>query len=384
MDLHLAELLLLGFQAAQSESMNRALLKSRSTKEAIVALLGRFPMKPTQSECNGSGICHCAKSALTNKVLISIFDLYFAAILSQDGDTADFMMMKAFVDRATESLTQVNCSLSEANLKSFRAPISLRNRQEFLYAPPPARDWRSGVTNLFTQNAHVSYDSMMKKIEDTCFDLERRCYDIEGPLRVAEEERDRRTAEAEKLNCRNGELERQLEHSSHTVSDLQQELARLEEQADNASARIDELSGSLEDSRQELHGQRCQAEEALQNERERARSRELDFMASSTEKDDRLEELQESLRLLQAENEQMRQTLGSASEDRTGLLAKSASLQQELVEAQNLLETNKLLCTEKEDEVQRLLADNEDMRLELGNMRATVRISTSLMILLMC
>lgn len=371
-DLHLANLLLSGFQAAQSPSMNRALLKSRSTKESIATLLGRFPMTPAQTECHQSEVCHCAKTALKNKVLINLFDLYFAAVLSRDGETTDFKLMKSFVNRAAESTTHVNCSFLTSNATDFRSSLSVRNRQDFFSNPPPARDWRLGMTDLFAQSAHISHGAMMKKVEDICFDLERRCYDIEGPLRCAEEERDRRTSEAEQLKLHNGELEIQLEHSSHTVFDLQQELSRLEEQAENSSRRVEELVSSLACAQEDLHQQRRESEETLQNERETARSRELEFMASATGKDDLIEELQENLRHLQVENGQMQQTLETVSKERNGLLETTTTLQQEVAEVRSSLETNKLLYSEKEGEVERLLADNEDMCLELANMRNTV------------
>lgn len=310
---------------------------------------------------------------MKNKVLVNLFDLYFAAVLSKDGETADFMLMKSFVDRAVDSLTYVNCSFSTSNAKDFRSSLSICKGQDFTSTQLPVRDWRLGMTDLFTQNANTSRGTMMKKIEDICFDLERRCYDIEGPLRCAEEERDRSTSEAEQLKLHNGELERQLEHSSHTVFDLQQELSRLEDQAESACSRVDELAASLAGAREELDQQRRQSEETLQNERKTTRSRELDFMASSTGKDDLIEELQENLRQLQSDNEQMRQNLDTVSDDQNGLLEAAKALQQELAEAKTSLETNKLLCSEKEDEVQRLLADSEDMRLELANMKNTVR-----------
>ncbi|KAJ5162174.1 hypothetical protein N7492_007566 [Penicillium capsulatum] len=371
-DLHLAHLLLSGFQAAQSESMNRSLLKSRSTKESLATLLGQFPNTSAQAECSESQVCHCAKAAKKNEVFVNLFDLYFAAILSRDGETGDFMVMKSFVNRAAASLTQVTCAFSKSSLADFQTSLPIRSRQDFMSNQPPARDWRSGMTDLFTKNANVLQGTMIQKIEGICFDLERRCYDIEGPLRRAEEERGRHVSEAEQLKLRNGELERQLEYSSRSVSDLQQELSRLEEEAENADSRVNELAASLDYVRQELHEQRQQSEKALQNERETARFRELDFMASATGKDDQIGELQESLRHLQSENGQVRQTLDTISKDQNSLLEAKTSLQRELAEQRGLVETSKLLCSEKEDEIQRLLADNKDMRLELASMKNTL------------
>lgn len=404
----MANLILAGFQDSESPVLIDALLDSVSTKDSILGLLGNFSAKPSHTQCQGLEACSCAKTRLQNQLLLNLFNVYFAAALSKGGNNQEVHVLKSFIEHAGKTLTGNGCSFSTSSLKDFRYSVLLRNRQDFSTTEYPVRDWRSGVNDALMQNAQSTSASMMKKIEDICIDLERRCYDVEGPLRSAEEERDRHILEATQLKQQNQNLEKQLEHSFDDISDLQQSFASLKEQAENARVRAEEMSAALECARQELDQQRRLSEEALQHEQENAfvrfeemsaalnsarqeleeqrhrstelthreqesaRDRELDLLATCTEKDDQLEEQQEKFKHLQSEARQMQQALEEYSREQATSNQKSASLLRELAETNALFEDNKVLCSEKENEIQRLLAETENMQMEIENMKTMV------------
>lgn len=404
----MANLILAGFQDSESPVLIGALLDSVSTKDSILGLLGNFPARPSHTQCQGLEACSCAKTRLQNQLLLNLFNVYFAAALSKGGNNQEVHVLKSFIEHAGKTLTGNGCSFSTSSLKDFRYSVLLRNRQDFSTTEYPVRDWRSGVNDALIQNAQSTSASMMKKIEDICIDLERRCYDVEGPLRSAEEERDRHILEATQLKQQNQDLEKQLEHSFNDISDLQQSFASLKEQAENARVRAEEMSAALECARQELDQQRRLSEEALQHEQENAfvrieemsaalnsarqeleeqrrrstelthreqesaRDRELDLLATCTEKDDQLEEQQEKFKHLQSEARQMQQALEEYSREQATSNQKSASLLRELAETNSLFEDNKVLCSEKENEIQRLLAETENMQMEIENMKTMV------------
>ena len=373
-DLRLAQLILEGFQTSQSAALASAMLDSVSTKEMIFHLLRSFPISPNQSTCEGEIACSSTKVALQNKVLASLFEVYFSATLARNGNKTEALVIKSFVDRAATSSFSNDCSFFVSDLKSFRRSIFLRSEKEFS-AQPTIRDWQSALTETMVQNSQGSRDIMMKKIQDVCVDLERRCYDVEGPLRFAEGERDRHIFESEQLKIQKADMERQLEASSKGISDLQESLAQLEEHASSACSRVEELSASLDSTRQELEDQRRHSDSTLQREMEMARGRELELIATCTGKDDQLEEQQENLHALQCENQEMRQTLEELLKEQAGSLESSASLRHELTELRRLLELKNELYSEKEDEVQRLLTENLEMQKEITNMKGMVSIS---------
>ncbi|CEJ57176.1 hypothetical protein PMG11_05880 [Penicillium brasilianum] len=371
-NLHVSDILLSGFQANLSEPIITSLLNSASTKQTIAGLLGRFPVAPAQSQCQGSPICHCTYSGLQNKVLLSLYEIYFAAALSHDGDAADIGLMKSLLQRATKSLGPSSCTLAQSEHNAFRNSLNLRNRQDFTTKRQPIRDWRASITEMHMQNAETSHIDIMKMVEDICFDLERRCYDIESPVRSAEEERDRQKYEAEKLQQHNEDLTRQLDQSTQVIATLQQDLARLEEHAGTASTRAEELSEALELARQELRDQQHRADDAFRAEQERARSSELELAVISTEKDDQLEELHESLRQLESQRKHLEQVVQTFSHERATSAEATNALEYEIAELRNLLETKSSLCSQKEDEVKRLLAENNGLQTELGTAQIMV------------
>lgn len=371
-DLRLAQLILEGFQASHSAALASAMLDSVSTKEMIFSLLGSFPISSNKSTCEGEIACSSTKIALQNKVLASLFEVYFSATLARNGNNIEALVMKSFLDRAATSSFNNDCSFFVSDLEKFRRSVSLRSEKEFA-AQPTTRNWQSGVIETMMLNAQGSRDLMMKKIQDVCVDLESRCYDVEGPLRFAEEERDRHIFESDQLKIQKADMERQLEASSKGISELQESLAQLEEHATSACSRVEELSASLNSARQELEDQRRQADSTLQREMEMARGRELELIATCTGKDDQLEEQQENMHALQCENQEMRQNLDGVLKEQAGSLESSVSLRHELTESKHLLELKNQLCSEKEDEVQRLLAETLEMQKEIMNMKGMVR-----------
>jgi hypothetical protein len=371
-NLHVSDLLISGFQANLSQHIITSLLKSTSTKQTIAGLFGKFPAAPAQLQCHGSQICHCAYSSLQNRILLNLFNVYFTAALSLSGDTTDILIMKSFVERAEKSLSHFNCTFTQTDYSAYRSSLYLRNRQEFTSKRQPTRDWRAAITELHVQNAETSHNAIMKKVDDICFDLERRCYDIEGPVRSAEEERDRQKCEALQLKQQNEDLSRQLDLSTQTISTLQQDLARLEEHAGIATSRAEEQSEALELARQELRDQQLHSDDAVRAEQEKARGRELELIATSIEKDDQLEEVQESLRQLESQKKHLEQVVQASSHERATSAETTAELRHEITEVQALLQASKALYCQKEDEFKRLMAENNGLQTELGSVQARV------------
>jgi chromosome segregation ATPase len=281
------------------------------------------------------------------------------------------IIMKSFMERVEQSVPSLECAFSTTTPIDFRGSFALRDRHN-LSSTQIKRDWRSGVTELFMQNAQTSHDSMMRKIEDMCFDLEGRCHNVEGPLRAAEEERNRYANENERLKTQNTELEAKSRGLSDSFVELGQENTRLEQLLQGQCAYTDELTVLLESAREELQQQQQSSEKALLAEKEKARSKELEMMATLTEKDDQLEGLQQEMCGLQMKNEQIRQNLDQVSSEKATLSELSSSLKQELDSATETLKQTRLLANDREDEVNRLLAQEEEFRKELGSMETMV------------
>ncbi|EKV18968.1 Chromosome segregation ATPase-like protein [Penicillium digitatum] len=377
--LHLARLLLAGVQDVHSEIMFSSVTNSMAPlREVLGEMVEHFPRQSSESQCSGQAWCASERYTTQNRLFLSLLGLYNRASTQNGSD----ITMKSFLRRVEQSMTSLDCAFSTATTKAFRGSLTLRDKHN-LSSTPITRNWRSGVTELFMQNAQISHDSMIKKIEDACFDLERRCHDVEGPLRAAEEERDVFARENEQLKRQNEELNNQLKaksadietklrNSHEQVVGLGHENTRLEQLLHVQCAYTDELTMSLESVRAELQQQRQASENALLVEKEMARSKELEMMVTLTGKDDQLEELQEAICSLQMKNEQARQSLDQVTSEKAELSELSSSLEQDLASATEAIKQTRLLVGEKEDEVGRLLAQEEELRKELGSVEATV------------
>jgi GTPase involved in cell partitioning and DNA repair len=96
------------------------------------------------------------------------------------------------------------------------------------------------------------------------------------------------------------------------------------------------------------------------------------LISTSTEKDDQLEELQGTLRHLESQNERLQQVVETSSHERTTSAKTTEALGHEIAEVRNLLEAKTLLCCQKEDEVKRLLTENNDLQTELDTVQTVV------------
>ncbi|RJE21573.1 hypothetical protein PHISCL_06093 [Aspergillus sclerotialis] len=355
----------------------------------LLDIVGRFPRQLFKSQCDGSITCHTEVSLLQNQLLVDLIDFYSHVSVAgnMDGNISALPknVLAVFMTQVRKGLSGAQCDFTAQKAIDFRSSVPLPTIRDKSPSTYPGRDWRAGIAETLSLNARDLHENMMKTVQEACHDLETRCYDTEAPLRAVEEERDRSRIEAEELRQQKtelegrlnqgsteseqvrqekSELERQVHEASRTISDLQNDIRRLEEYSENASSRVEELTLNLDAARKELEDQRRNSEEAAEQEREKARTKELDMFATITEKDDQLEELQGEIDEQRAENEEVRKTLDAVSKEKASSLENCVSLRQEIARLNEHLESCRHILAEKDDEVTRLLADKESAKVE--------------------
>lgn len=380
--IQIATLILSGLQSSEPH-LPRAVteVSLALVRGSMGELIESFPRSPRQSQCNEAKICYAALSTAENRLIIDLFDLYCRASMSQNVDNGGASRMEAgIVSEFTARIKNTTCE--RKCLFATVKPSDARDR--FSYLEPRQvssnlrRDWKAEVSDTLMSSTRASHDDLMKKVEEVCRDLEHRCYNSETPLRVIEEERDKASFEAEQLLQQNSELETRLQQAFSTISDLQQNISYLEGHAEAASTRVDELSTSLEAAQKELENQRRGYEKSSQGEKEKARMKELDFMATLTEKEDLLEELQVEDHERRAENEELRKTLNLVSKENGITLETVASLRKETSRLEDLSVSNQRLLGQKDEEISRLVASKEHMSSEMESLQQKVVLITLL------
>ncbi|GAD92284.1 hypothetical protein NFIA_070450 [Paecilomyces variotii No. 5] len=249
---------------------------------------------------------------------------------------------------------QITSYLDNASITSYQTMFEIG----------ASKNWRAKISQTLIQNAYSSHETVVHKIEEICRDLEYRCHNVEAPLRDVTDQRDQLVLELEALERRNRELEIRVEQSSHAAHTLQQEMAHLEEKAQSASARSKDLATQLAAAQKELEDEKRDSQEIAASEREKSRSKELDLMASLTEKEDQIEDLQSELHDKSLENERLRETIETVMENNTSGCELIASLRQEIDELQHSLR-NKISHNDRMDsEIRELVSHMERLHSE--------------------
>ncbi|KAJ5726191.1 uncharacterized protein N7483_007548 [Penicillium malachiteum] len=379
-DLHLSNLILKGFQAnlivngseAQSTALTAALLDSVSTKDTIFSLLKNFPVESKHSDCRGMIACASEKAMLQNRLLANICDVYFTATLTRHGNNAEALALKAFIDRAIMSHSSSSCSFSRSELTNFRHSVHLRSRQDFSPPRPPVRNWQSVISDALLGDSANSHEILMRRISDACIDLERRCHDVEGPLRRVEEERDQGVLQISHLNQEISQLKHErkeqeelLESSARQRESLQKELAEAEDH-------LTGLTESLNMAQRQYEDLRLEHDINIQNEQEKARTRELELTADITMRSEEIDKLRANIQALR--------TNKAAADLLHAEIAKAFDAR--LAQVNQVLEDTKATCSVKEEKVQALSMEKRRIEhlmtnraSEINDMRASARIS---------
>ncbi|KAL4791804.1 hypothetical protein BDV19DRAFT_369713 [Aspergillus venezuelensis] len=351
--IQISKLVLQGLRLSDLRYVGMALERYGHT---INNLLETFPRQAAWLSCERSDVCYASALKQENGLLSDLLTFWAEVMLSQSmqkpPSPTEIATITGFMNKNKMLLPEPKCTPLQTNYSESRNYKSYpRAREERVVS---RIDWRAGIRDVIAANTQTVNDSLMRKVEDICYDLEQRCGNIEAPLRLVEEERDSHRSEAEQLKEQNHGLEYQLQRASSTISDLREEMSRLAGHATSATTRVDELSANLTQARYELEELRRTSQDTLDHERELSRTRELDVIATLTERDERLDELREELKDQAVANEELRSKLISVSEEKSFSLEEIAAMKEQLSTLQIELEQNREFKSQKDNEIEEL------------------------------
>ncbi|KAL3471301.1 hypothetical protein BJX99DRAFT_30692 [Aspergillus californicus] len=370
--LQMAKFLLGGLQTSTVPILSALADTTSEYNSAINNLMETFPRQACQLRCDGVNTCYASASRLENDLLSDLLSFWLEATLSPKvkqtvSGSTEMAMLRGFMTRDRLLLPGSRCTFSEIKLLDSRAPfLSLKNHET---VHPPRDDWRKGIRDAMMINSEMLNNSVMEKVEDACYELEQRCKDIEAPLRAAEEERSKTHLDAERLKEQKNDLETQLQQASRSIADLRGGMARLQGHANSATARVEELSESLARALNELEELRHTSHNALISERESSRTKELDMIAALTERDDRLEEIQDSLKRQTEETEHLGTELASISKEKKNSLEEIAALRHGVSTLQAELSESRIIIAQKDEAFEKLVNEKESFEQLIENLQ---------------
>ncbi|KAL4783052.1 hypothetical protein BJX76DRAFT_368700 [Aspergillus varians] len=329
----------------------------------ILNLVETFPRQHSGSKCDRNAVCSASTLRLDNDLLFDLLTYWVTSTMPQNMQEPPFWsgtaVLASFLSRSKLLLPKPKCMLSPAK------PLDSRTAIPSLKTPETENvsrnDWRAGMRDVMAKNSRMLNDSVTQKVEEICYDLEQRCGSIEAPLRAAEEERNKYCLEAEQLKEQNHNLGSRLQQALSTIMELREEMSRLEAHANSAASRVDKLSASLTQARNELEELRHTSQDSLTSERESSRTRELDIIASLTERDERLDELQEEIKCQTEVNESLRIKLDSASKDKASSLEEIAVVKQEVSALQVELGQSRASLAQRDTIIEQLVTEKESV-----------------------
>jgi hypothetical protein len=298
--------------APQLPDLRRQILLTATEPELISFINHSSPAPDSAETC--TGICHWTIFRLRMQLRQSLCTLLLQC---------NFYSPEALILNPATS-TQLMDIVAKAASISYDCPLScsLRTHHQTSlglveeFASPEMRisssNWRSALCQALSQDTNRQHAYIVSAVSEICRDLERRCENVEEPLRTAQENALRIQSELEEYRLRCVEADKEL-------AEERKKLVSNKHQLENETGRASELEELLQTEREE--GRRIVMK--LERESLDARVRYEEEIKAVKEKAEReamehfvvLNERQETIDGLQAERDDLRKKFAELQED---------------------------------------------------------------------
>lgn len=340
-------------------------------------------------------MCTAATRELRNELVLELLACFHSSAIacSEAVPLKSHELILSFFDRAKEQGRMANCCgfaratglerLGGMSQKALPAATTIQIEGS-------SHEWRSKIAASLLGNAQTSHQTIIQQMEAICQDFESRCASVEKPLSAVAQERDELRWRLEKAQEVNMELEGQALQSSEMISSLTSERDELAEKNRDHSLQAEHLTEQVDALQSELDSARKESQDSIETERIKARNRELDLMATVTERDDLLDEQDAETTVVKQENANLKEKLNIASErnneishERDALHAEVSKLQKEAAQHREsfnhevsrlhqVMDIRESTNTEKDNRIMALNDANKDLSRELQSFRERV------------
>lgn len=306
----------LGAQIQGSPSLRQAVLYSIYTDQ-ISKLLDRFISLEAPLSCSNmhEQVDCCPHSYRQTKLNLhrGICDLFLKTAIAEIRGEAriDALVTTALLDKQMSLLTiSRSCDFYGSKTLALAIPPINSNEASQLAG---SHDWRNMLRESMLRANESQFESIVRTVGEVCQDLERRCENVERPLR---DEQTRSNDLNLKLNASEEALrvfESQAQERLQAIGGLETDKAFLIAQVQVAEQREQSLSHSYEILQQDFEAAKKEAADAAETAEEALKHQELAHLASLTGKDEMydeqtsiIKELEERITILAGELSQMK------------------------------------------------------------------------------
>jgi hypothetical protein len=272
------------------------------------------------AESSKEGVCAAAVLSGRKAIGHAVSGFYLSAALSADHSqtNVDLELYPLLVE--THALS-VQTSPSCTHIVAHQPVPRHTSAEPSINAVKPGTTWQTALGDHLQSKARHEQTALSAFFSHACADLERRCTEVEAPLR---EEKEKRAG-----------LQNQYDNLYRAYTTLEDSKSRAELRADALESEKNEFAHDLEQSREEndellervgeleasLRENQSKAREELDRLKQEFANAEMDHATASAQSEEQIEELEAKLDAVQAEregkmvdNEKLRAEMGQARE----------------------------------------------------------------------
>ncbi|KAL8807394.1 MAG: hypothetical protein Q9182_000733 [Xanthomendoza sp. 2 TL-2023] len=365
-----------------AETFSDCIVKSASLRQKILHLLSTSTLADhlnrflqidnlwNKAYDNHEDICPSAYAEKQTLLWQKICSMFLkTAIFSQyDSLSLDSSMASALLDK-TASLGRVKMVCQ--SFKSRRpALLPILEAESTPCSMAGSELWRGRLKSELAQNADHQYQLIVRTMGDACRDLERRCHEVESPLREEQAKSARLQNDLDSSKARVAELVSRHHEQSLILEGIDEDIKDLKSERDELLAETNFLQIRLD----------AAIKQAGDSERNRIRELEFSHAATSAEKDELLEAHKHTERVLKVQ-------IQGLEADAVELQAKASLVEEEVVHLEAVIKEQRLAissasrlacekqetCNRKQEEFDMLEADKHALQKQIKELSDNCR-----------
>ena len=318
----------------------------------------RLPLRRGSPSHEHHDICSIRFANLQRSLSQTLCSLFIktALLAGREEISIDTSIAGALIDKQVAMAgPQETCQIGFSHLAGKTGGISLSEANSWPAVTTASHDWKARLADELCRDASHRHDSVVRIVSEVCRDLEARCEIAEQPLL---EEQARSTDLRNRLETSEkklAELKNQQQERALILSGMETERNRFADQVQAAEQRLRDLSKGLEEVHQQFDQAKQEAKLATEAAQETAKQRKLEHLATTTARDETIEEQDAQIRIVEANA----QVLEEEVED----------LRSQILDSQRLIARLQNLIDERTIEVAELKACAVSNETELDRLR---------------
>ncbi|KAI4091702.1 MAG: hypothetical protein LQ344_003942 [Seirophora lacunosa] len=369
-----------------SASLRHKLLNSLSTN--VLAEIVSRHLDLTQinhsSHDDHNDYCPYAYAQGRTRLQHKICTLFLKAALFSQQDTVglDTSLGSAMLDKLVALNTDIPaCRRYPTNFSSRKpALVALLEAESTPQSTAGSSQWRERIRRDLTQNAEYQYQTIIRTLGESCQDLERRCNDVERPLREEQANVRRLHNLVDASKARIAELEVHNHEQNLFLEGVEHEKAEFVEHIRSLENEVESLSNQMGKLRPELEGTIRRADDAAQNNTNTIKELELVHAAVVAEKDEIIESLHvhkldlgATVGRLEASTAELRAKEIVTGSELAQLRATLSDQRTALDRANIIVDEKEAECGKRKESADHLQAEKSDLQDQLQEIIGTYR-----------